>query len=386
MTDSRVIYIANGIAAFLFSSTGPVAIVIAVAASMGLGNEHVSSWLFAGFGIAGIISLVFSLYYRQPIVFAWSIPGTVLLLSALDHLPFNEVVGAYLATALLMFMVGVTGMATRILAWIPRPVVMAMVAGIFLDFGLNMVNAFSISPWMSSLMVGCFVLISASSFLRGFFPPILGALIVGAIWVVSQGMLSSGAPLESILVTPVLFTPVFSWQAMIELVVPLAVTVLMVQNAQAFAVLGAAGHQTPGAAMTMACGLGSVVFAFLGAVSMCVTGPSSAILSSGGEKDKQYIGAITYCVMAIAFGLFSGLMAWLAFQLPAAYIAVLGGLAVFKVLEAAFVSAFSNGYSLGALTTLLVTVSDISLLNIGAPFWGLVLGALISFVLERPSE
>ncbi len=386
MTGNPTIYIVNGIAAFLFSSTGPVAIVIAVAASMGLGNDHVSSWLFAGFGIAGVISLGFSLYYRQPIVFAWSIPGTVLLLTALEHLPFKEVVGAYLATALLIFMIGVTGMATKILEWVPKPIVMAMVAGIFLDFGLNLVNAFSVSPWMSALMVASFVLITAVGALRAVFPPILGALVVGAIWVASQGMLSSEIELNSILVTPVWFTPVFSLQAMIELVVPLAVTVLMVQNAQGFAVLGAAGHQTPSAAMTMSCGIGSVVFALLGAVSMCVTGPSSAILSSGGHKDKQFIGAITYCVLAIVFGLFSGLMAWLAFQLPSAFIAVLGGLAVFKVLESAFVSAFSNGYSLGALTTLLVTVSDISLLNIGAPFWGLILGAAISFVLERPSD
>jgi benzoate membrane transport protein len=79
-------------------------------------------------------------------------------------------------------------------------------------------------------------------------------------------------------------------------------------------------------------------------------------------------------------------MTWLALKLPEAYIAVLGGLAVFRVLEGAFVAAFSNGHTLGALTTLLITVSDITLLSIGAPFWGLVIGTMVSMLLEGHAQ
>jgi len=383
MTDGRAIYIVNGVTAFLFSSTGPVAIIIAVASTMGLSDLHVASWLFAGFAVAGAVTLGFSIYYRMPIVFAWSIPGTVLLFSALDHLAFSDVVGAYLGTAFVILLVGISGFATRILAWIPKPVVMAMVAGIFLDFGLKLVGAFTDAPLMAALMVITFVLVSASGKMQRLFPPILAALLVGAVVVVSKGSLQDSGSLSGIFTTPVVFTPTFSLQAMLELVVPLAITVLMVQNAQGFAVLGSAGHRPPYHAMTNACGLGSILFAMLGAVPMCVTGPSNAILSGSGAREKQYIGGITYGVLAIVFGICSGLMAWLAFKLPPAYIAVLGGLAVFKVLERAFVAAFSGGYTLGALTTLLVTVSNINLLSIGAPFWGLVFGTVVSALLER---
>jgi len=38
---------------------------------------------------------------------------------------------------------------------------------------------------------------------------------------------------------------------------------------------------------------------------------------------------------------------------------------------------------LGALVTFLVTVADVPILNIGAPFWGLVFGYCASRLLER---
>ena len=44
------------------------------------------------------------------------------------------------------------------------------------------------------------------------------------------------------LAAPRLHLPEFSWAAMAELVVPLAITVLVVQNGQGIAVLTAAGH------------------------------------------------------------------------------------------------------------------------------------------------
>jgi benzoate membrane transport protein len=69
---------------------------------------------------------------------------------------------------------------------------------------------------------------------------------------------------------------------------------------------------------------------------------------------------------------------------PKAFIMVLAGLAMLRVLQGAFTSAFGAGrFPLGALVSLLVTVADLSLLNIGAAFWGLVAGFLISWSMER---
>ena len=67
---------------------------------------------------------------------------------------------------------------------------------------------------------------------------------------------------------------------MVELVVPLTITVLVVQNAQGFAVLRAAGHNPPVNAVTVACGVGSLIAALVGAVSTCLTGPTNAIITA----------------------------------------------------------------------------------------------------------
>lgn len=375
--------VTNGITAFLFSCTGPLAIILAVAASTGLDSRQVASWLFGGFAIAAVFTLYFSLKYRQPLAFAWTIPGTVLLLTSLDHLTLPEAVGAYIVTGILLIVIGVAKIGERIMELIPAPVVMAMVAGIFLDFGLKLIDAFDGAAIMAGAMVLVFILANLVPAIGRRLPPIMAALLAGGIVVWLTGSFRDIGPLPGVLTHPVLVVPSWSWQAMVELVIPLTITVLMVQNAQGYAVLTQAGHRPPQNRLNTACGVGSILLGLVGAVSMCVTGPSNAILSATGRREQQYQGAVTYGILAILFGVFSTLMTWLALALPTAYIAVLGGLAVYRVLEGAFIAAFANGYTLGALTTLLITVSDVSLFNIGAPFWGLVGGTLISKLLEQ---
>ena len=76
---------------------------------------------------------------------------------------------------------------------------------------------------------------------------------------------------------------------------------------------------------------------------------------------------------------FTGLM----LAAPKAFIAALAGLAMLRVLQTAFTVSFRDRFALGALVTFLVTVADIPILNIGAPFWGLVFGYGASRLLER---
>ena len=46
-------------------------------------------------------------------------------------------------------------------------------------------------------------------------------------------------------------------------------------------------------------------------------------------------------------------------------------------------TAFGGRFALGALVTLLVTVADLTLLKVGAAFWGLLAGFVVSSLLER---
>ena len=68
---------------------------------------------------------------------------------------------------------------------------------------------------------------------------------------------------------------------------------------------------------------------------------------------------------------------------PKSLVITLAGLAMLRVLQTAFVTAFNQRFSLGALVAFLVTVADMPLLNVGAAFWGLLAGLAFSWLLER---
>ena len=171
--------------------------------------------------------------------------------------------------------------------------------------------------------------------------------------------------------------------ALVELVIPLAITVLTVQNAQGIAILTANGHRPPTNAITAACGIGAFITGLVGTVSTCLTGPVNAVISAAGTKERQYTAALFVSVLAMAFGLLAPFFTRLLLATPPAFIATLAGLAMLRVLQTAFTASFAGRYSFGALVCFLVTVADVAIFRIGAPFWGLVLGLATSRLLER---
>ena len=69
---------------------------------------------------------------------------------------------------------------------------------------------------------------------------------------------------------------------------------------------------------------------------------------------------------------------------PKQHIMLVAGLAMLRVLQAGFVASFRSRFTLGALICFLVTVPDLTVLNVGAAFWGLMAGLGVSWLLERP--
>jgi benzoate membrane transport protein len=375
-------YLVNAIVAFLFAASAPVAIMMSAGQIGGLAEADMASWLFGSFFINGVISLGFCLVYRQPLVFFWTIPGTVLVGQALEHLSFPQVIGAYHATGLFMLVLGLSGWMRKVMNLLPMPIVMAMVAGVFLKFGLALIFAVRDGFLIAGPMTLAFVILSALPRLGRFLPPLIGALVVGILAIALTGGFDMGGAALAI-VRPNLYAPEFSWAAMVELVVPLAITVLAAQNAQGFAVLEAAGHKPPVNVVTAACGIGSMLAALVGTVSTCLTGPVNAIVSSSGEKEKHYAVGVVVALLALVFGIFSPLFTRFMLATPKAFISALAGLALVRILERAFVVSFRGSFTLGAVVTFLVTVADVPIFSIGAPFWGLVIGFAVSWLLER---
>ena len=342
-----------------------------------------ASWLFGAFFVNGLITILFCWLYRQPLAFFWTIPGTVLVGPALAHLSFAEVIGAYIATGLLVLALGASGWVRRAMLAVPMPIVMGMVAGVFLRFGLDLVRALHQDPAIAGAMVVAWLLLSLWPAAGKRLPPLIGALLAGAMAIALLGRFDAGTLGAIEFARPLWQAPAWSWAAMVELVVPLAITVLVVQNGQGIAVLRAAGHEPPVNALTVACGVGALASAAVGAVSTCLTGPTNAILSASGEKPRHYTAGMLTGVLALGFGLLAPACTRLMLHAPKAFVMTLAGLAMLRVLQAAFVTSFKDRFTLGALVAFLVTVADLGLWNIGAAFWGLLAGIAVSWLLER---
>lgn len=379
-------HFANALIGLIFAASAPVAIILGVGVAGGLSESDLASWIFAAFAVNGVLTIIASLLYRMPLAFFWTIPGTVLVGPALNHLSFAEVIGAFYATGLLLLVLGLTGSVRRVMAHLPMPIIMGMVAGVFLQFGVDWIDAFRDDIWIALPMTAAFFVLPLLPAVARRVPPMIGVLVVGAAALALTGR----APSPSAdwadgawLAAPNIYNPVFSLRAMIELVVPLTVTVLAAQNAQGIAILQSSGHQPPVSTIATSCGLVSLATAVFGSVSTCLTGPVNAILASGGERSSQYAAAIVLGLLAIVFGLLSPLFTELMLATPPAFIATLAGLALLRVLQNAFQVSFRGRFTLGALVTFLVTIADHPIYNIGAPFWGLVFGFAASWLMER---
>jgi benzoate membrane transport protein len=373
----------NAVVAWLYAITGPFAILLAVASKAGFAQDQLASWIFGGYAIGGVLSIMMSCLYRQPMGIAWSIPGAILIGPALDHLSLAEVVGAGIAAGLLIAVLGITGWVRKVMSFCPLPVVMGMVCGVFLPFALRIITGFEDNFWIALAIVAAFIVSSADPRIERVLPPVLAALVAGIVAVMITGRGAPSTPVRFDLVQPIILFPEFSFRALLELVVPLAITVIGIHNPQGFAVLEAASYKPPINVLTLACGIGSLLSALVGSVPICVAGPSNALMCSSGRAGQRFVAGVVYGLLLLVFGILAPVAANLGSALPMAFIGVLGGLALVRALQSWMATAFGGDLSLGALTAFLVTSSGVSIFHIGAPFWGLALGVAASWLVER---
>lgn len=373
----------NGFSAFLFAATGPGAMILAVGAAASLPGEVIAAWLFAAYALSGVLSIGVCYLYRQPLTIGYSMPGVVIVGPALMYFSMPELVGAYLVTGGLILLLAVTGLIRRVTAALPEPIIMAMVAGVFLPYGMRMIGAFDSNIWIAGAMVAGYLAVSATPTLQRRFPPVLAALVAGTIAIIATRSFGPTGEMALRFAEPIVFRPVFNLTAIIELVIPLTVTVVGIHNTQGFAIARNAGYRPPENMATLLCGGGTVVYGAFGCVPTVVTAPANAILNVSGDPDWRYVGGIWFGIFILVFGIFAPTAVQVGLALPTAFIATLAGLAMIPVLQSAFVSGFGGKYSLGALVTFLITVAGVSIFGIGAAFWGLVFGYAVSRIAER---
>ncbi|WP_203142354.1 benzoate/H(+) symporter BenE family transporter [Marinobacter mangrovi] len=380
-SDLSLSHLTAGFVAVLVGFSSSVVIILQAAEAAGASPAEVSSWIWAlGIGM-GITSGGLSLYFREPVLTAWSTPGAALLATGLTGYSLAEATGAFIFAAILTVIAGWTGWFERILKHLPQSLAAAMLAGILFQFGLDAFAALQGDFLLVALMLVTYVI--GRQVLPRY--AILLVLAVGMLIAGWQGQLHwDGLSLS--LATPQWTTPDFSLSVLISVGIPLFIVTMTSQNVPGLAVLRANGYQTPLSPVLTATGLVTLVLAPFGGFAYNLAAITAAICmgeEAGEKRSARYLAAVSAGVVYAIVGLFGATVVALFAAFPQAFVVALAGLALLGTIGNSLHAALDDpGDREAALITFLVTASGLTLWGIGAAFWGLVVGVLVRLSLQ----
>ncbi len=371
-----------GFVTVLVGFTSSAAIVFQAAEAAGATPAQISSWMWA-LGIAmGVTCIGLSLRYRAPVVTAWSTPGAALLVTALAGVSLEQATGAFMFCAVLILLAGVTRGFERVMDRIPPGIAAAMLAGVLVRFGIEVFVA------MGQRFGLVFAMFVAYLLARRLWPryAVLIVLALGSAVAAAQGLLNFDT-LRLETAAPVFTMPVFDWQTMIGVGVPLFVVTMTSQNVPGVAVMRAAGYgKVPVSPVVSWTGAVSLVLAPFGCFAINLAAITAAIcMGREAHEDpaKRYLASVFAGVFYLLVGVFGATVGALFAAFPRELVLAVAGLALFGTIGGGLATAMKDeAQREPALVTFLVTASGLSLGGIGSAFWGVVAGALALWVLN----
>ena len=375
-----------GFVAVLVGFTSSVAIVFQAALAFNATPEIITSWMWAlGLGM-GLCSLVPSLWLRKPVMVAWSTPGAAVLATAgvAGGFNMNEAVGAFMISALLIALCGVTGLFERVMNRIPMGIASALLAGVLARFGLQGFLAVQTALPLVLVMFATYLI--ARRWLALYAVPV--TLLVAIVFVaLTQGF--TGATVSFELAMPIFIAPSFSWAAAVSLALPLFVVTMASQNLPGVAAIQAAGYggKTDGIPISKIItltGLATLVLAPFGAFALCLSAITAAIcMGKDAHPDpaKRYTASAVCGALYLLIGVFGAAITVVLSSFPKELIAAIAGLALLGTIGNALATAVKDeSHREASLITFLVTLSGLQISGVGSAFWGVVAGALALFV------
>lgn len=369
-------HVSAGFVAVLVGYTSSVAIVFQAATAAGATPAQLASWMWAlGIGM-GASCIGLSLYFRSPVLTAWSTPGAALLVTGLDGLTMNQAVGVFLASSALITVAGASGGFQRLMSLVPRHLAAAMLAGILVRFGMDAFASMQTRPLLVAAMLIAWLV--ARMVLPRYTVPL--ALLAGVAAAALQGLLQLDA-LDWTPASPVWMPPEFSWPAFVGVAIPLFIVSMTSQNVPGLAVLRANGYSTPASPLIGWTGFAGLILGPFGGFSFNLAAITAAICMSRDadpDPDRRYMAAVWAGVFYLATGIFGATVVSLFAAFPGELVAAIAGLALLGTIANSLAGALDDVRGRdAAIVTFLATASGISLFGIGSAFWGLVMGLLV---------
>ena len=381
LKDLSLPAVVAGFLAVLVSYSGPLAIFFQAGASAGISSDMMTSWVWAISVGAGISGIALSIWLRAPIVTAWSAPGTALLVTLFPELSLNEAIGAYISAAIMIFIIGISGTFDTFVRAIPKGIAAGMMAGILFQFGVGAFTAIETTPALAIGMLVSYVVF------RRLFPKytLVLLLISGVVLAVAL----EGASLSGVrwsVAVPQIIQPEWTLSSTLRFAIPLVLVSLTGQFLPGMAILQSAGYPVKAKPIIGITSLVSLPMAFFGGITTVVAAITAAICTGKDaheDPSRRYIAGVFNGVFYLVGGLFAGTIVSLFTSLPAAFVAVLAGLALLGAIAGNLFSALEEpSHREASLITFVVTASGMSLFGLSSAFWGVVIGYFCYLVLN----
>ncbi len=371
----------QGLLVALVGYASSAAILIQGLIAVGASVQQVTSALIVIGILQGVVVFVLSWPMRMPIFIAWSTPGMALLATTgAVSAGFPAAVGAFIVVGALIMLTGLWSPLGRLVAAIPKPIASAMLAGILVKLCLAPFLAIGKAPLLAGAVLVTWLLLTRIA--RGYAVP-------AAVAVALAGMALDN-PLSGIAITDLVphiefVMPVFNYEAMINIALPLFIVTMAGQNLPGLAVLSAYDYHPPSAPILLSTGAASIAGAPFCMPTINLAAITAALCAGPDahpDPARRYVAAIFGGVGHILLIAIAAIAAQLIARSPPFLIEAVAGLA----LIGAFGNAISNAVQdenarLAGLVTFLVTASGLSLMGIGSAFWGLVLGLAVHTLL-----
>ncbi|RKK05728.1 benzoate transporter BenE [Pseudoroseomonas wenyumeiae] len=362
-----------------FAST--FAVVLHGYASVGATPAQAAGGLLMLCLAQGLLSIWLSTRWRMPVTLAWSTPGSALLAaSGLPEGGFAVATGAFLVAAALIVAAGLWKPFGRAVAAIPTALASAMLAGILFEICLAPVRAAGAMPSLALPVILAWAL--AWRFARLYAVPV--AVLAAAVVMLLVTTLPPG--LTASVAWPEFIMPRFTLTAAIGLGVPLFLVTMASQNVPGLAVMHAHGYRpAPGPIFTIT-GLASAVIAFFGAHAVNLAAITAALCAGRDahpDPARRWVASVSGGVGYWVLGLGAGIAATFVAAAPPLLIQTVAGLALLATLGGALTTAATEERTrLPAMATFVTTASGLSVMGIGAAFWGLLAGGAL-MLLDR---
>lgn len=389
--DLSVSALIAGFIVVLVGYTSTIAIIFQAAQALGATQAEINSWVWAlGLGM-GSSCIALSLYYKKPIITAWSTPGAALI-AATQGINLPEATGAFLVCAALITIAGLSGAFEKLMQRIPMALASAMLAGLLLRFGIGAFTAIKTAPGMVLVMLGAHLL--GRRYWARY--SVLGVVVGGVMCAYFAGSLQiaalNTALTQSVWAVPIWTTPTFTLATTISLALPLFIVTMTSQNAPGVAAIRTAGYDSsdspaPISPIIASTGALTILLAPFGAFALNLAAITAAIAMSPEahpDPKRRYIAGVSAGIIYILTGLFGAVIGALFAAFPAPLIAALAGLALLGTIGNSLAIAVRDESAReAALIAFLITASGLTLFGIGSAFWGLVGGLFALAVLRK---